>query len=99
MRSQNINKKATQRKSFDRNCSSSACGDPAGAERKKIIFKKVLENILSIFWGVSHLCIICSCSQQNTILTLSLVRAHIVSLSGHAFCTTCDANNVVVELQ
>jgi len=51
MRSQNINKKATQRKSFDRNCSSSACGDPAGAERKKIILKKVLENILSIFGG------------------------------------------------
>jgi len=40
MRSQNINKNATQRKSLDRNCSSSACGDPAGAEIQKT-FKSI----------------------------------------------------------
>lgn len=34
IRSQNINKNATQRNSLERNCSSSACGDPAGAERE-----------------------------------------------------------------
>ena len=33
IRSQNINKNATQRNSLERNCSSSACGDPAGAKR------------------------------------------------------------------
>ena len=44
MRSQNINKNATQRKSLDRNCSSSACGDPAGAEIQKNIQKYISYN-------------------------------------------------------
>ena len=57
MRSQNINKNATQRKSLDRNCSSSACGDPAGAEIQKtfkstsITLKFKRRTWLMFLWG------------------------------------------------